>query len=49
MAAYFLLTGAIWQGVVLILFCVVVIGLVDNILRPDPGRQGHQDAGLRGC
>ncbi|WP_153605999.1 AI-2E family transporter, partial [Pseudomonas aeruginosa] len=33
-AAYFLLTGAIWQGVVLILFCVVVIGLVDNILRP---------------
>lgn len=33
-AAYFLLTGAIWQGVVLTLFCVVVIGLVDNILRP---------------
>ncbi|MEE9103294.1 MULTISPECIES: AI-2E family transporter [Pseudomonas] len=33
-AAYFLLTGAIWQGVVLTLFCVLVIGLVDNILRP---------------
>ncbi|WP_447748745.1 AI-2E family transporter [Pseudomonas nicosulfuronedens] len=33
-AAYFLLTGAIWEGVVLTLFCVVVIGLVDNILRP---------------
>jgi predicted PurR-regulated permease PerM len=33
-AAYFLLTGAIWQGVTLTLFCVVVIGLVDNILRP---------------
>ncbi|KES22140.1 MULTISPECIES: AI-2E family transporter [unclassified Pseudomonas] len=33
-AAWFLLTGAIWQGVVLILFCVLVIGLVDNILRP---------------
>lgn len=33
-ATYFLLTGAIWQGVVLTLFCVVVIGLVDNILRP---------------
>lgn len=33
-ALWFLLTGAIWQGVVLTLFCVVVIGLVDNILRP---------------
>lgn len=31
---YFLLTGAIWQGVTLIAFGVVVIGLVDNILRP---------------
>jgi predicted PurR-regulated permease PerM len=27
-------TGAIWQGVVLIAFSVLVIGLVDNILRP---------------
>ncbi len=33
-AAYFLLTGAIWQGVVLGLFGVFVIGLVDNVLRP---------------
>jgi len=33
-AIYFLLTGAIWQGVVLILFGVLVIGLVDNVLRP---------------
>jgi predicted PurR-regulated permease PerM len=33
-AVYFLVTGAIWQGVVLILFGVLVIGLVDNILRP---------------
>ncbi|GAB2905123.1 AI-2E family transporter [Paralcaligenes sp. KSB-10] len=33
-AIYFLVTGAIWQGVVLTLFCVLVIGLVDNILRP---------------
>jgi predicted PurR-regulated permease PerM len=33
-AVYFLLTGSIWQGVVLILFGVIVIGLVDNILRP---------------
>lgn len=33
-AIYFLATGAIWQGVVLILFGVLVIGLVDNILRP---------------
>jgi predicted PurR-regulated permease PerM len=29
-----LLTGAIWQGVVLIAFGVLVIGLVDNLLRP---------------
>ncbi len=33
-AVYFLLTGAIWQGVTLIAFGVLVIGLVDNILRP---------------
>ena len=33
-AIYFLVTGAIWQGVFLIAFSVLVIGLVDNILRP---------------
>ncbi|QXH34194.1 AI-2E family transporter [Pseudomonas muyukensis] len=33
-AVYFLLTGAIWQGVVLSAFGVLVIGLVDNLLRP---------------
>jgi predicted PurR-regulated permease PerM len=33
-AIYFLVTGAIWQGVVLIAFGVLVIGLVDNLLRP---------------
>lgn len=33
-AIYFLVTGAIWQGLVLIAFGVLVIGLVDNILRP---------------
>jgi predicted PurR-regulated permease PerM len=33
-AAYFLLSGAIWQGTVLALFGVLVIGLVDNVLRP---------------
>ena len=33
-AIYFLATGAIWQGVVLIVFGVLVIGLVDNVLRP---------------
>ena len=33
-AVYFLVTGAIWQGVVLVAFGVLVIGLVDNILRP---------------
>lgn len=33
-AIYLLATGAIWQGVVLIAFGALVIGLVDNILRP---------------
>ena len=33
-AIYFLATGAIVQGIVLIAFGVFVIGLVDNILRP---------------
>lgn len=33
-AIYFLVTGAIVKGVILIAFGVLVIGLVDNILRP---------------
>jgi predicted PurR-regulated permease PerM len=33
-AVYFLITGSIWQGVVLAVFGGVVIGLVDNLLRP---------------
>jgi predicted PurR-regulated permease PerM len=33
-AIYFLFTGAVWQGAVLIAFGVFVIGLVDNLLRP---------------
>ncbi len=33
-ALYFLATGAIWQGAVLIAYGVLVIGLVDNVLRP---------------
>jgi predicted PurR-regulated permease PerM len=33
-AIYFLLGGAIWKGVVLIAYGVLVIGLVDNVLRP---------------
>ena len=33
-AVYFLLSNMIWQGVVLGLFGIFVIGLVDNVLRP---------------
>ncbi|WP_088278436.1 AI-2E family transporter [Ideonella sp. A 288] len=33
-AAYFFLTGAVWQAVALVAFGVLVIGLVDNLLRP---------------
>jgi len=33
-SVYFFATGALWQGVVLMLFGAFVIGLVDNILRP---------------
>lgn len=33
-AIYFLVTGAVWQGVALITYGVLVIGLVDNVLRP---------------
>jgi len=33
-AIYLLATGNLWQGVVLIAFGVLVIGLVDNVLRP---------------
>lgn len=33
-AIYFLLTGAVWKGVLLVAYGVLVIGLVDNVLRP---------------
>ena len=33
-AIYLLATGAVWQGISLILYGVLVIGLVDNLLRP---------------
>jgi predicted PurR-regulated permease PerM len=33
-AIYFLATGAMWQGIVLILYGAFVIGLADNVLRP---------------
>ena len=33
-AIYFLATGAMWQGIVLTVFGIFVIGLVDNVLRP---------------
>lgn len=33
-AVYFLVTGSVWQGAVLALYGVLVIGLVDNLLRP---------------
>jgi predicted PurR-regulated permease PerM len=33
-AGYLLATGAIWKGVVLIAFGALIIGLVDNFLRP---------------
>ena len=33
-AIYFLLTGALWQGITLLAFGVLVIGMVDNVLRP---------------
>lgn len=33
-AVFLLATGAIWQGVILIAFGALVIGLVDNFLRP---------------
>ena len=33
-AVYFLLSGAVWQGIALSVYGVLVIGLVDNLLRP---------------
>jgi predicted PurR-regulated permease PerM len=33
-AIWFLITGATWQGVALLAWGVLVIGLVDNLLRP---------------
>ncbi|CAM5789770.1 AI-2E family transporter [Castellaniella caeni] len=33
-AIYFLVTGAYWQGITLTAFGVLVIGLIDNLLRP---------------
>lgn len=33
-AMYLLATGSVWQGVVLMAYGILVIGLVDNVLRP---------------
>jgi predicted PurR-regulated permease PerM len=33
-AIYFFVTGGIWQGIALVAYGVLVIGLVDNLLRP---------------
>ena len=33
-AIYFLVTGALWQGLALAAWGVLVIGLIDNLLRP---------------
>lgn len=33
-ALYFLFTGSLWQGLMLIAFGMLVIGLIDNLLRP---------------
>ena len=33
-AIYLLATGSVWQGIVLIAYGVLVIGLVDNVVRP---------------
>lgn len=33
-ALYFFVTGAVWKGVALVVWGVLVIGLVDNLLRP---------------
>jgi predicted PurR-regulated permease PerM len=33
-AALLFLTGHLWKGVILVSFCVIVIGLADNALRP---------------
>ena len=33
-AVYFLVTGSVWQGVALAVWGVLVIGLIDNVLRP---------------
>ncbi len=34
MAAYLLLNGLVWKGILLIVYGVLVIGLVDNVVRP---------------
>lgn len=33
-AIYFLVSGSVWQGIVLIAFGMLVIGVVDNLIRP---------------
>jgi predicted PurR-regulated permease PerM len=33
-ALYFLATGSLWQGIALVAYGLLVIGLIDNLLRP---------------
>jgi len=42
-AAYFFITGSVWQSLALVAYGIVVIGLADNLLRP---RLVGKDAGM---
>src|SRR5262249_41821759 len=47
-AIYFLATGAVWQGVLLMAYGALVIGGGDNVLRPVLGGEGTQLPGFVG-
>ena len=42
LVVYYILTGAVWKGIILLVIFVVVVGTVDNLVKPIFIRRGAQ-------
>jgi predicted PurR-regulated permease PerM len=42
LVVYYLLTGAVWKGIILLAICVVAVATVDNVVKPIFIRRGAE-------
>jgi predicted PurR-regulated permease PerM len=42
LVVYYLLTGAVWKGIILLAICVVEVAAVDNVVKPIFIRRGAE-------